>query len=61
MDELNKWMIDSEAASRFYQAVIELEDVWRWVKQTRFRYIKWKKKRWFKELPPICHAGYVYE
>jgi hypothetical protein len=60
MTEHDLWMIDSEAAGRFYRAVIALEDIVMWIRQTRFRYIHWKKRRWFKELPPLVHAGVVW-
>jgi hypothetical protein len=61
MDEFDGWLMQSEAASRFYRSVVDLEDKWKWLKLTRFRYIQWKIGRLFEELPPICHNRYSYD
>ncbi len=52
--------LDSEACSRAYKSIIMLEDVWGYLMLSRFRYIQWRKKLWFKDIPPIIHAGYVW-
>lgn len=59
--ELDKWLFTSEAAGRFYKAIVEIEYIWKWIKLTRFRYIQWRKKLWFKEFPPLSHAGVIFD
>ena len=62
MNELDRWMIDSEAAHRFYVAIIDIEDSYKYWR--RVFYCLWNgyplKQRKYKTWPPI-HCGYVWE
>lgn len=50
-----------EAHARFYRSVIMLEDAWKWIMQTHFRYIQWRIGASYKRLPPICHASHLWD
>lgn len=60
MSAFEKWEIESEAAARFWAAVITLEEAWRYILQWRFRKIQKRIQAQYKELPPVVHAGHVW-
>lgn len=48
-------------ADKFWGFIIVLEDSWKYIKLTRFRFIQWKHLRQFKESPPLVHNRCVWE
>lgn len=55
-------MRHSEVGRRYWSAILDLEDKWLWVRQTKYRYIQSRIAKAKKAgMHPICHAGYVWE
>jgi hypothetical protein len=60
MTPYQQWQVDSEAATRFYRAIIAIEDGWKAAKWAWFNYRLRRRNLWIKELPPIVHNGTVW-